>query len=344
MSDPKSADGWARSQERYVEAVKLGSGTSPRRTNRETEFVLTLMLLGLLVDFFLLPAMVFYSGFREPEVRFIFAFSVWAIGAAPFCIGLVWAIRTIARRRVLGALVIFVSIGVLTLLSHICLHISGRVYAWQFLVHGGIAGTYVLVGITLNLLARRFGTARWATIMALAVLLAAQLLSHATEVYQFLSCAHSFLDCNEVCPYITAVVPVIGVIAIMLAGVLVFAGRQSATAIEPEEHRPPRQAAPLEKEARIAVANLLLFLAYWLLLLVTPVVFGYYRRLLSSPASVVFHWALLAFIVVGVSLSLLEGVRGLRQHKAGAVAAVMFSVLWLLICFLLLLGRLLGVR
>ncbi|MBM4353229.1 MAG: hypothetical protein FJ109_05435 [Deltaproteobacteria bacterium] len=90
------------------------------------------------------------------------------------------------------------------------------------------------------------------------------------------------------------------------------------------------------------MASLLLGLACFLSLLFGPVVFGYYSTLLRSPAAVFFSSALLAFLVLCVTVSLFEGIRGIRQRRIGGVVAVTCSVLWLLLCLLFLILKLEG--
>ncbi|MBM4353885.1 MAG: hypothetical protein FJ109_08830 [Deltaproteobacteria bacterium] len=105
---------------------------------------------------------------------------------------------------------------------------------------------------------------------------------------------------------------------------------------------PEKGSSSCPRPARIALANWFLSLAWVLLIVIGPAAWKYYLRF--STNGIVFHEVTLAVLVVGVALSLFEGVRGLRQRRYGALAAVTLAVFWLLYCLGFVYWRSVGVQ
>ena len=92
------------------------------------------------------------------------------------------------------------------------------------------------------------------------------------------------------------------------------------------------------RRARVGAALVFPFLAFTMALFILPAMLhsGVGRH--RSPSAVLLLEGILVFMVVGPTLSLFEGVRGLGERRSGAIAAVTFSTLWLLVFFLVFFG------
>jgi len=325
----------------------------PRAT---AEILFTWFLVWLMVFILMLPILLVYSGPRLPEIRFLAAAGTWCIGVAPFALGLVWAVRSLALRPILASLVLLASAGMLVSLAFLFSSLSGGVYPWMFAVHGGISGACLSAAAALSVAGRRLERPKRTMTHALAVLLAGQLVCHALEFWRLTACTRYYLYGNDECPRLTIFVPVLGGLAILLAVSLVALRRReisSLTGVDAAPHHDVAEEEAMsctspegqtEQQARIGSAVVLLLLAYIFSFHVVPVFLGHRWHPFASPRSAATWGAALVFLVSCVMVSLLEGVRGLRQRRSGAILAVTFSVLWFLFFFLLLLDRAAGGR